>query len=182
MGEEKKAGLGRLVGVVAREAGMIDTDAPVSLVGAPGKKKGERWSQGTIELGKELIKKNLSGEQEVSDPGVRSAPAPVLGRERGLLHHLGRALQGVAHVPRPGLSLHCRVHDQGGGAVHPIHDARTKEGISVFQTAARVEMPDGSIAEFPVKFDLLPSGNAATEAPLVQESLHTSGVGSTPRW
>jgi len=40
-------------------------------------------------------------------------------------------------------------------------------------------MPDGSVAKFPVKFDLLPSGDAATEAPLVQESLHTdlgSGV------
>ena len=44
---------------------------------------------------------------------------------------------------------------------HLIHDATTKGGISVFQTAARVEVPDGSIAKFPVKFDLLPSGDAA---------------------
>ena len=40
-------------------------------------------------------------------------------------------------------------------------------------------MPDGSIAKFPAKFDLLLSRDAATEALLVQESLHTdlgSGV------
>ena len=63
--------------------------------------------------------------------------------------------------------------------VHLIHDAAAKSGISVFQTAARVEMPGGSMAKFPVKFDLLPSGDAAMEALLVEESLHTdlgSGV------
>ena len=62
-GEEEKAGLGRLVGEVGKEAGMIDTDASVSLVGAPGKKKGERWSQGNIELGMELMEKNRACAQ-----------------------------------------------------------------------------------------------------------------------
>ena len=63
LGEEEKAGLGRLVGGVGKEADMIDTDASVSLVGALGKKKGERLSQGIMELGIEPVEKNLSGEQ-----------------------------------------------------------------------------------------------------------------------
>ena len=55
---------------------------------------------------------------------------------------------------------------------HLLHDATTKDGISVFQTTARVEIPregrEGTIwVEMPVKFDLLPSGDAETEAKLV---------------
>jgi hypothetical protein len=61
-----------------------------------------------------------------------------------------------------------KVQDSGGSGVLSgcVHSP-------AFQTAARVEMPDGAIAKFPVKFDLLPSGDAATGALLVQESLHT---------
>jgi len=65
-GEEEKAGLGPLVGEVGKEAGMIDTDASVSLVGALSKKKGERWSQGITELAMEIMEKNLSGGQAES--------------------------------------------------------------------------------------------------------------------
>ena len=61
---------------------------------------------------------------------------------------------------------------------HLLHDATTKDGISVFQTTARVEVPrkdgEGTIwVEMPVKFDLLPSGDAETEAKLVEQSLHS---------
>ena len=61
---------------------------------------------------------------------------------------------------------------------HLLHDATTKDGISVFQTTARVELKgeegEGMIVvEMPVKFDLLPAGDADTEADLVEKSLHS---------
>ena len=71
---------------------------------------------------------------------------------------------------------------------HLLHDATTKDGISVFQTTARVELKgeegEGMIVvEMPVKFDLLPAGDADTEADLVEKSLHSDlgdGVHAPP--
>ena len=58
---------------------------------------------------------------------------------------------------------------------HLLHDATTKDGINIFQTSARVRIKNGdstfTIAEFPVKFELLVNGEAATEVGLIDERL-----------
>ena len=139
-----------------------------------------RWSQGTTELGMELTEKNLSGEQAGS-----VTRAFVAFQHPHLVEDVDCRIPSAARFkewcmfPGPTCQFIAVSTIRAAVRVHLIHDATTKEGVSVFQTAARVEMPGGSVAKFPVKFDLLPSGDAATEALLVQKSLHTdlgSGV------
>jgi hypothetical protein len=172
MGEEEKAELGRLVGEIGKEADMIGTGASVSLVGALGKKKGERWSQDVIELGMELMAKNLSGEQAES-----VTRAFVAFQHPHLVENVDYRIPSAARFKEWRMFLGPICHFiavsiiRMAVRVHLLHDATTKDGISVFQTAARVEMPDGSIAQFPVKFDLLPTGEAATEASIAKSAL-----------
>ena len=66
MSELEQRELDLLVAQVNEEEGMLETGASVSLIDALGKKKGERWSQDIIELGMELMEKNLSGQQAES--------------------------------------------------------------------------------------------------------------------
>ena len=66
MSELEQRELDLLVAQVNEEEGMLDTGASVSLINALGKKKRERWSQDIIELGMELMEKNLSGQQAES--------------------------------------------------------------------------------------------------------------------
>ena len=112
---------------------MIDIGASVSLVGSPGNKKGERWSQGIIELGMGLMEKNLSGEQAES-----VTRAPVAFQH---LHLVGNVDYRTSPVARsgewrmnPGPVCHFISVSTIRAAVrvHLIHDATTKDRIPVF--------------------------------------------------
>jgi hypothetical protein len=65
-------------------------------------------------------------------------------------------------------------------SAHLLHDATTKDGIGVFQTSARVRLKNGdgtfTIAEFPVKFELLVNGEADTEVGMADKRLEEGGA------
>lgn len=160
----------------------VDTEQTVSLIAELGK-KGERWSQDIIELGMELMEKGLTAPQaeQVTRAFVAfQHPDKVEGKDYRI--PAAARFKEWRSFLAPICNFLAVSIIRLAVRVHLLHDATTKDGISVFQTAARVELKDpdsGSIqvVEFPVKFDLLPTGDAVTEAKLMQKSLH-SDLGS----
>ena len=154
-----------------------------SLVGVLGKKD-ERWSQDVIEIGMELIEKGLSARQAeaVTRAFVHFLyPNLVEGVDYRIPGHQRfkewRSFLGpVSHY----LAVSCI---KLAVSAHLLHDATTKDGIGVFQTSARVRLKndDGTftIAEFPVKFELLMNGEAGTE---VRMGRYKMGGGVMDEW
>jgi hypothetical protein len=148
------------------QAQEVEVEEP-SLIGVLGK-KGERWSQDVIEIGMELMEKGLSARQAEAVtrafvhflyPNLKEGidyRIPSHQRFKEWRFFLGP----VSHY----IAVSCI---RLAVSAHLLHDATTKDGIGVFQTTARVRLKndDGTftIAEFPVKFELLVNGEAATE-------------------
>jgi hypothetical protein len=154
-----------------------------SLVGVLGKKD-ERWSQDVIEIGMELIEKGLSARQAEAVTRafvhflypnlVESVDYRIPGHQR--FKEWRSFLGPVSHY----LAVSCI---KLAVSAHLLHDATTKDGIGVFQTSARVRLKndDGTftIAEFPVKFELLMNGEAGTE---VRMGRYKMGGGVMDEW
>ena len=148
--EEKRARPAR--GRGGQRGGNDRHGTSVSLVGTPGKNKCGRWSQKVMELGMELVGKNLGGEQagsvtwafvEFQHPHLvenEDCHTPSAARLKEWRMFFGPICHFIAVS-----TIRAAVW------VHLVHDATTEGVTSIFQTAAHVEMPGSSIAQFPEK-------------------------------
>ena len=142
--------------------------------------KGESYCQDVVELAFKLMAMRLTAEQAVSVTRAfvqLQHPDAVEGDDYRIpsaarFQEWRRYLAPICHY----LSLSVI---KLAGRLHALHDATTKLGISVFQTAFRCEIKNPvtgkvTIVNVPLKFDIAPSGTAAAEADHMAAAMHTT--------
>ena len=153
--------------------------APLDLVDMLGH-KGESYSQDIVELGLQLMAMRLTAEQAVNVTRAfvqLQHPDKVEGDDYRIpssarFREWRRFLGPICHY----LSLSViKLAEK----IHALHDATTKLGISVFQTAFRCELKNEvtgkiTIVNVPLKFDIAPSGTAGAEADHMVAAMSTN--------
>lgn len=143
---------------------------------------GQDYSQDIIELGMTLMAANLSAEKAVDvmraflrleyPDKVESVDYRMPDASR--FREWRRYLEPICHYVA--LSV-----IKVASRTHVAHDATTKNGIHVLQTAFRCELVDDDgevfIVDVPLKFEVCPSGEAVHEAKHVEEALHSTLCG-----
>lgn len=143
---------------------------------------GQDYSQDIIELGMTLMAANLSAEKAVDvmraflrleyPDKIESVDYRMPDASR--FREWRRYLEPICHyVALSVIKIASRTH--------VAHDATTKNGIHVLQTAFRCELVDENgevfIVDVPLKFEVCPSGEAVHEAKHVEEALHSTLCG-----
>ena len=140
--------------------------------------RGGRYSQDVVELGQELMSKDLTAEQAVSVV-CTFAHFEYPDKEENRGYRIPDASRFREWRTVPELIAHCMAVSLVGCSdhYHPAHDASTKgKLVHICQTAVTcvLKVIEGKeeVVTAPLKFEICPSGTAAAEAQLTKDALH----------